>query len=153
MSTANKWLSLPIGTKVRRKKDGDTITRTPFIDDTINYVRFIDSKWRTMDYSDNEWELIEEKQEPKQGDEIKFGDMVYAKDILDKWFDYSPLIYLGKKDWKYHTLWFYESLGQSDDLFQLLSWDEVKKAPTKIELTIEEIEEKLGYEKGSLSIK
>ena len=107
----------------------------------------IDNIWIWVN-DDDEWELIEE--EPKQGDEIKFGDMVYVRYKWDENFLEIPRTYLWFKDW-YH--WALDSWHTLENWRWITPWDEVKKAPNKIELTIEEIEEKLGYEKGSLSIK
>ena len=91
--SATKWLALPIGTKVRRKSNGE-ITERDWCQDKDGAWFYYRNNWwmaRWL-FLDDEWELIEEKQDwliqdtngnltksdsfrmPKQGDKVQVRD-------------------------------------------------------------------------------
>jgi len=143
--TATKWLALPEGTKVRMTcdhgdfKNWDIITREKSKADW-NYVVGFFSRSGYHYLQDDQWELIEEPTKlPTQWEMIEVRSVykgttsTWDKAMFVCFFLEKPLV---KFD---------------DDTFDVL--DEWRYQKQKTELTLAQVEEKLGLEKDSLIIK
>ena len=129
--SAVKWLSLPIGTKVRMKSDWEILIRISKISDDKKSAAFVHEDGTYWYYSDDEWELIEE--EPKQGDEIEMF-------TNNKW-NKVKLVCLYKWNAIFDDEWYI--------ITQPYKW---RFPPKKIDVTLQEIADWKWVEKELINI-
>ena len=135
-----KWLSLEEGTTVyipavREKTDNDDGFSVTFRLQGGRIFCIKDDDFLTeeeLKAKFNEWSS---EKLPNQ------GEMIDVRDKGSHWCN----------DWKFVCM--YKRLVLTIKDWEFGTWDEWRYPPQKIELTLAEVEEKLGIEKGSLIIK
>ena len=136
----NKIKDIPDGTGVWVK-----MYRKKYQYDSKRCIRFVVGHgWQPL-YLNDENEILTEEQmrERFSGNDglPKQGDIIHVRDY--EWY-WDKRIFVSFYKWKVVT----------DDEFNSVNiWDEWRPSQKKTELTLAEVEEKLGLEKGSLIIK
>ena len=132
-----KWLSLEEGTTVYIP-----VVRVKYDNDNKDSVAFRNSRGYIQFMNDDQF-LTEEELKAKFNEWLpKQGEMIEVRwtGVLG-WSRYKLIAFY---EWKVITEYWIDNP---------VSWDEWRPLPKKTELTLAEVEEKLGIEKGSLIIK
>ena len=136
--SAKLGLSLPIGTKVRRKRDGMIIERWEAPHDDEFWVGFSDDCQDHNYYRDKEWEHIEENQtdekpQPKQWDMIE---------IMVSW-EWTPVTFVCFYEWAVVYAVNQGILARKE------AW---RFPPKKIDVTLQEIADWKWVDKNLINI-